>query len=130
MSDPSGDSDRFDELLSGLPPDVAALVRAADDVVRRADPAVVRVVWPHQKTVGYGVGPRKMSEHYAYLAVHPRHVNLGCNHGAHLDDGGLLEGAGQNMRKMTVRTVEDLDDPRLVPLLRTARQERLDALGR
>jgi len=77
-----------------------------------------------------GVGPRKMSEHYAYLAVHPRHVNLGCNYGAHLDDGGLLEGTGQNMRKTTVRTADDLADPRLVPLLQRARQERLRALGR
>jgi len=126
----ASDEDRFAELLAGLSADVAVLVRAADDLVRRTDPAVVRVVWPHQKTVGYGVGPKKMSEHYAYLAVHPRHVNLGCNYGAHLEDGGLLEGTGQNMRKVTVRTVEDLADPRLVPLLQAARLERLSALGR
>jgi hypothetical protein len=71
-----------------------------------------------------------MSEHYAYITVHPKHVNLGCNYGARLDDGGLLDGTGQNMRKMTVRTVEALDDPRVVPTLRAARQERLAALGR
>ena len=118
------------ELLAQLTPEVSTLVVAADEVIRRTDPAVVRVVWPHQKTVGYGVGPKKMSEHYAYLAVHPRHVNLGCNYGARLDDGGLLEGTGQNMRRTTVRTVDDLRDPRLVPLLRTAREERLQALGR
>jgi hypothetical protein len=126
----AGDEERFAELLGGIAPEVADLVRAADEFVRRTDPSVVRVVWPHQRTVGYGVGPKKMSEHYAYLAVHPKHVNLGCNYGAHLDDGGLLEGTGQNMRKMTVRSVADLDDPRLVPLLRAAREERLSALGR
>jgi hypothetical protein len=120
----------WNDLLTQLSPDVAALLAAADDVVRRTDPDVVRVVWPHQKTVGYGVGPKKMSEHYAYIAVHPKHVNLGCNYGARLDDGGLLEGTGQNMRKMTVRTVDALDDPRVVPTLRAARQERLAALGR
>ncbi|WP_324273751.1 hypothetical protein [Blastococcus brunescens] len=109
---------------------MAALLTAADELVRRTDPEVVRIVWPHQKTVGYGVGPRKMSEHYAYLASHPRHVNLGCNYGARLDGGGLLEGTGQNMRKTTLRSVDDLADPRLVPLLRAARQERLTALGR
>jgi hypothetical protein len=124
------ESDAWDDLVVQLSPEVAALVRAADDVVRRTDPDVVRVVWPHQKTVGYGVGPKKMSEHYAYLAVHPKHVNLGCNYGAHLDDGGLLEGTGQNMRKVTIRTVDALSDPRLVPVLRAARQERLAALGR
>jgi hypothetical protein len=83
-------TDGWDDLLAQLTPEVAALVTAADELIRRTDPAVVRVVWPHQKTVGYGVGPKKMSEHYAYLAVHARHVNLGCNYGAHLDDGGLL----------------------------------------
>jgi hypothetical protein len=123
-------TDDWDALLAQLSPEVAELVTAADALIRRTDPAVVRVVWPHQKTVGYGVGPKKMSEHYAYLAVHPRHVNLGCNYGAHLDDGGLLDGTGQNMRKVTVRTVEDLADPRVVPVLRAARQERLTALGR
>jgi hypothetical protein len=129
-ADPVGAADRWDELLVQLSPEVAALVTAADELVRRTDPEAVRVVWPHQKTVGYGVGPKKMSEHYAYLAVHPRHVNLGCNYGVHLDHGGLLEGTGQNMRKLTVRTVDALADPRLVPLLRAARVERLTALGR
>ena len=120
----------WDALLAQLTPEVSALVVAADEVLRRTDPDVVRVVWPHQRTVGDGVGPQKMSEHYASLAVHPKHVNLGCNYGARLDDGGLLEGSGQNMRKTTLRTVDDLDDPRLVPLLRMAREERLQALGR
>jgi hypothetical protein len=109
---------------------VAALVTAVDGLVHRVDPDVVRVVWPHQRTIGYGVGPRKMSEHYAYVTVHERHVNLGCNYGARLDDAGLLEGTGRSMRKTTVRTTDVLDDPRLAPLLRAARQERLAALGR
>jgi hypothetical protein len=34
------------------------------------------------------------------------------------------------MRKMTVRAVDALSDPRLLPLLGAARQERLTALGR
>ena len=129
-AEPAPGRDGWDDLIVQLSPEVAALVEAADVLIRRTDPAVVRVVWPHQKTVGYGIGPKKMSEHYAYLAVHPRHVNLGCNYGARLDDGGLLEGTGQNMRKTTVRTVDDLADARLVPLLRRAREERLGALGR
>ena len=120
----------LDELLARVSPEVGILVRAADELIRRTDPDVVRIVWPHQRTVGYGVGPKKMSEHYAYLAIYDRHLNLGCNYGARLDDDGLLEGTGQNMRKMTVRRVEDLDDPRLVPLLHAARPERLDALDR
>jgi hypothetical protein len=120
----------LDVLLTRLDPGVADLVRAADALVREADPNVVRVVWPHQGTVGYGVGPAKMSEHYAYLATFARHLNLGFNHGASLDHGGLLDGTGTAFRKLTVRRAEDLRDPRLVPLLRAARAERLAALGR
>jgi len=120
----------LDGLLAALTPEVAALVRAADDLVRRTDPDVVRVVWPHQRTVGYGVGPRKMSEHYAYLAIYDQHLNLGFNYGAQLEDEGLLEGAGKSFRKLTVRSPDTLDDPRLPPLLAKARQERLRFLGR
>ena len=120
----------LEPLLANLSPEVAELVRAADELIRRTDPEVVRVVWPHQRTVGYGIGPKKMSEHYAYLAGYDRHLNLGCNYGAWLDDGWLLEGTGTSMRKITVRSAEALEDPRLVPVLRAARQERIDALGR
>ena len=120
----------LDELLARVTPEVADLVVVTDALVHRADPDVVRVVWPHQRTMGYGIGPKKMSEHYAYVAVYGRHLNLGCNYGARLDSGGLLEGTGQNMRKTTIRSTADLDDPRLLPLLRAARQERLTALGR
>ena len=120
----------LDALLAKLAPEVADLVRAADELVHRVDPDVVRVVWPHQGTVGYGVGPAKNSEHYAYLATFARHLNLGFNHGASLEHGGLLDGTGKAFRKLTVRRAEDLGDPRLVPLLRAARAERLAVLGR
>ena len=126
-SQPTG---TLEELLERVTPEVAALVAATDALVQRADPEVVRVVWPHQRTIGYGIGPKKMSEHYAYVAAYDRHLNLGCNYGATLDSGGLLEGTGQNMRKTTIRSAGDLDDPRLLPLLRAARQERLQSLGR
>jgi len=122
--------DDLDVLLAAVGPEVAALVRAADELVRRTDPDVVRVVWPRQKTVGYGVGPRKTTEHYAYLAVYGRVLNLGFNHGASLDSAGLLDGTGTSFRKLRVHGPETLADPRLADLLRAARAERLAALGR
>ena len=120
----------LDVLLARLAPGVADLVRAADELVRVVDPDVVRVVWPRQGTVGYGVGPAKSTEHYAYLATFARHLNLGFNHGTDLDHGGLLDGTGTAFRKLAVRSADDLRDPRLEPLLRAARAERLAALGR
>ena len=65
--------------------------------------AVVEVPWPRQRVVGYGVGPKKMSEHFCYLAAHNDHVNLGFKYGAALPDPeGLLEGPGKLMRHVKV----------------------------
>jgi hypothetical protein len=123
------DVPELDELLARLAPPVAALVTAADELIARTDPAVVRVVWPHQRTVGYGIGPKKMSEHYAYIAAYDRHINVGFNYGARIDQEGLLDGTGTSFRKLTVRSLDVLEDPRLERLLRVARRERSEVLG-
>ncbi|MGY1632965.1 hypothetical protein ACI784_14785 [Geodermatophilus sp. SYSU D01186] len=57
-------------------------------------------------------------------------LNLGFNHGAGLDHGGLLDGTGKSFRKLRVHGTETLQDPRVAGLLRAARAERLAALGR
>lgn len=108
-----------------------ATAEAVRALVRRLDPDVVEVVWPHQGTVGWGVGPKKMSEHYAYLAVHARHVNLGFYRGSSLPDpAGLLGGPGKDMRHLRLDGPADLDRPEIAELLRAARAEREAALGR
>ena len=54
---------------------------------------VFEVTWPKHRIVSFGVGPKKMTEHYAYIGVQTSHVNLGFYHGAVLPDPeGLLEG--------------------------------------
>jgi hypothetical protein len=102
-----------------------ATANAVRALVRRLHPDVVEVVWPHQGTVGWGVGPKKMSEHYAYLAVHPRHVNLGFYRGASLPDpAGLLGGPGKSMRHIRLDGPEDVARPEVEELLKAARAER------
>jgi hypothetical protein len=107
--------------------------RAAADairaLIRRLDPNVVEVVWPHQGTIGWGVGPKKMSEHYAYLAVHATHVNLGFYRGASLaDPGRLLTGTGKAMRHIPIHRAADVERPGIGELLKAARAEREAAL--
>lgn len=115
--------ERFDERQA----DLARRARAA---VIDEDPEVVEVLWPHQGTAGWGVGPRKMSEHYAWLQAASTHVSLGFNYGSRLPDpAGLLEGTGANMRHVKLRTPGDADRPEVRGLLRAARTERLEALG-
>jgi hypothetical protein len=127
---PAGGS-AFEELMGRYDPAMADLARRARALVAELDPAVVEVVWPHQGTVGWGVGPRKNSEHYAWLAVHARHVGLGFFAGSRLPDpDGLLEGTGALLRHVKLRSPADLERPAVRDLLVAARRERLAALGR
>jgi hypothetical protein len=58
------------------------------------------IVWPKHRIASYGVGPKKMTEHYAYIGVQKSHVNLGFYYGASLPDAdGVLEGTGIATRK-------------------------------
>jgi hypothetical protein len=67
------DQPTFDDVTADRIPSVVELATAARALIRDVDPAVVEVFWPRQGTIGFGVGPKKFAEHYAYLALHPRH---------------------------------------------------------
>ena len=124
------DADVWSSALARTTDTGRATAEAVRALVRRLHPDVVEVVWPNQGTVGWGVGPRKMSEHYAYLAVHPKHVNLGFYRGAALaDPAGVLSGTGKEMRHVRLTSPDDVDRPELVELLRAARAEREAARG-
>jgi hypothetical protein len=111
--------------------DGRATAEALRSLVRRLHPEVVEVVWPHQGTVGWGIGPKKMSEHYAYLALHPKHVNLGFYRGASLPDpAGLLGGPGKAMRHIRLDSADDVRRQEVEELLIAARAEREAALRR
>ncbi len=85
----------------------------------------VEIVWPRLKIASYGVGPKKMSEHYAYIAVMHSHVNLGFYHGASLrDPSALLEGTGKELRHVKLRDVVSTRQPAIAALLREAIAER------
>lgn len=89
----------FEEVLAGASTTVRETALALRRLIAEIMPGVTEVAWPKQKTVGYGVGPKKMSEHFCYLALHTNHVNLGFFYGTDLDDPKeLLEGTGKSLR--------------------------------
>lgn len=125
------DDAAWNDALARTTEEARTAADAARGLVRRLHPDVVEVVWPHQGTVGWGVGPKKMSEHYAYLTVHARHVNLGFYRGASLPDpAGLLGGPGATMRHLRLDGPSALERPEVAELLRAARSEREAALER
>lgn len=75
---------------------------------------------------GYGVGPKKMSEHFCYIAAQRRHVNLGFYYGAELPDPEhLLHGPGKLLRHITIRSVKDVESPAVRELLEVASTYRM-----
>ena len=124
-------ADDWDRALARTTDEGRASAEAVRSLVRRLDPGVVEVIWPHQGTVGWGIGPKKLTEHYAYLAVHPAHVNLGFYRGASLPDpADLLGGIGKNMRHIRIEGPGDVARPEIAELLRAAKAEREAALER
>ena len=118
--------DGFEEILANFDPHVRDLAARSRALVEGVYPDVVEVPWPRQNVVGSGVGPKKMSEHFCYVALHKDHVNLGFNQGAELPDpAGLLEGPGKPLRHTKVAGPEDLEDPALRTLLEAAKAHRM-----
>lgn len=119
----------FDEVVEGASPEVRAIAESLRRLIADVMPGVTEVVWGAQKIAGYGVGPKKMSEHFCYIGVQRGHANLGFVYGAELDDpDGLLEGAGKLLRHVKVRTVDDVGRAGLRRLLQRA-SEYLPKLG-
>jgi hypothetical protein len=114
------------EMAAAFDPHVCDLATRARSLIFDVYPEVVEVPWPRQNVAGYGIGPKKMSEHFCYIALHKDHVNLGFNQGAELPDPeGLLEGPGKLLRHTKITGSEDLQDPALRRLLEAARAHRV-----
>lgn len=118
-------TDGFEEIMAQpeTSPKVEALARQAKSLIEDVTPNVVEVAWPHQRNIGYGFGPRKMSEQFCYIGVLKDRINLGFYYGADLDDPkGLLEGTGQNMRHIKIGEAEQLEVPAVRDLVVAASQ--------
>ncbi len=123
-------SDGFNEIIAGAAPRIAELALRTRALIRDVYPEVVEVAWPKQRVIGYGVGPKKMSEHFCYISVSGNHVNLGFNYGSELPDPDqLLEGTGKLFRHVKIRSTAALENPALRRLLEAASRHRMPASG-
>ncbi len=111
----------FEDILRERDPALAELARKARALIYDVYPQTVEVVWEKQGNTGFGVGPKKLTEHFAWVMPHTGHVNLGLNQGADLPDPeGLLEGTGDKFRHVKLRSLVDLQRPALRVLLEKA----------
>ena len=115
----------FDDILATAKPPLRSVCKALRSLIASSDNRFVEVVWPRQKIASFGVGPKKKTEHYAYIGVQGSHVNLGFNHGTSLPDpAGILEGTGKELRHLKLRSVSEVKSPSVVALVREAISER------
>lgn len=111
----------FEAVIASANPDIQALARDARALLADVMPGITEVPWARQKIAGYGVGPKKMSQHFCYLAPYKKHLNLGFFYGADLPDPqNLLEGAGKELRHIKIRSADELQQPAVRVLIERA----------
>lgn len=121
---PENDAD-FNRVIADAPAEMQDVARAVRDLVYELLPQTVEVAWPRQRSVGWGTGPRKFTEQFAYLMPFTRHVTLGFYRGGDLPDpDGLLPPTGGSqvsgtlsMRSLKLTSLEDVRRPALRALL-------------
>src|SRR5678810_937423 len=100
----------FEELLAGVGPDLAAIARRLRAMIRAVDKDTVETVRLGDHAATYGVGPKKMTDGYAYIMPMRGYVNLGFYQGAALaDPQRLLEGTGKGLRHIKIRSLAEVD---------------------
>ncbi|MCB1552401.1 MAG: DUF1801 domain-containing protein [Xanthomonadales bacterium] len=105
------------------------IVQTLRQTILGAHSTATVMAWPRLKIISFGFGPKKMSQHYAYLALHKRHVNLGFYQGARLAAApGVLEGTGKLLRHVKIETAEAAKHPGLKTLIVAAIKLQQDLL--
>lgn len=113
------DSDaEFRQILERRGEPVREIAFAARALLFELYPDTVEVVWVPQGNSGYGVGPKKMTEQFAWLVPASKHVALAIPFGATLDDPDrLLQGTGASVRNVRLSSLDDVAAPALRALL-------------
>ncbi len=98
----------FDDVIVSFSLEIQELAHRLRALILEIHPEVVEVLWLKQRIAGFGVGPKKMTEHYCYIAPQSKYVNLGFNHGTSLSDPEeLLKGTGKALRHVKVYQIAD-----------------------
>jgi hypothetical protein len=121
----------FGELLADTAVPLRPVISRLREIVYEVDADSVEVVRLGDRAATYGVGPKKMSEAYAYVLPYAEWVNLGFFYATSLPDpDDLLEGSGAKMRHVKVRSLGEADALAIRTLIEAAVAERRASLGR
>ena len=110
------------EFLRPYGPAITELALAVRRLVMGEARGAVELIYDAYNAVAAGYSfTGRPSDACLHVAVYANWVNLGFNHGAHLPDpGGRLKGSGNQVRHIRISSQEDLRDPAIRTLVRTA----------
>jgi hypothetical protein len=119
----------FEDVLKNTTPAIREIMEYLRNLIIGLHEDTVEVPRPGERSAGYGIGPKKMSEAYAYIMPHAEYVNLGFYHGTSLNDpAGLLEGTGKGLQHVKVYSLEQAGQPEIRALILESIAERKKAL--
>ena len=120
----------FEELMDGKEPHLVEIATALKGLILELHADTIEVVRLGDKAASFGVGPKKMSEAYAYIMPLKKHVNLGFYYGAMLPDPQkLLEGTGKKLRHVKIKSLDMVKDPAVRALLAAAIADRKETFS-
>jgi hypothetical protein len=116
------------QVLDAAKPEQASVAMALRRQVLAIHPEATILAWPKQKIISFGIGAHKMKEHYAFIALHAAHVNLGLYNGVALASLGFqLQGTGKSLRHVKVSTPTEARSDQVAKLVRAALQLQLQS---
>ena len=120
-----GVRDPLPELLKFLAPYDPSIQKLALEVrayLLTIEPRATETIYDAYNAVAIGYSfTGRLKECYCHVAVYSKHVNLGFNHGADLDDPrSILQGKGSQVRHVTIHEKADLTGTYLKGLVRAA----------
>jgi len=113
---------RIDAFVDRFTPEIAAQLRDARRRLRARFPRGVEMVFDNYNALVLGIGATDASrDSFISLAAYPKWVTLFFLDGTALDDpDGLLQGDGQQIRSVRLKTPDDLDSPAIAALIAQA----------
>jgi len=115
----------FDAIAAPHAREVQQIAYGLRALVAKLHPNAVETPRNGERCTTYGVGPKKMSQAYAYISPLTSSVNLGFYHSIALPDPrGLLMGTGKRARHVKLTSIEETRAPAIAALIRAAVQER------
>ena len=111
----------FEQLMKDVEPRLVTICKRLRKMIKQVDPETVETVRLGDNAATYGVGPKKMTDGYAYIMPMRGYVNLGFYQGASMADPfTLLEGTGKGLRHIKLRTPAEAASPVLLDYVAAA----------